>query len=73
MDRFNELTSPIAKYVYLINLQDRNETLFYRVLLDNIAVMAPLIYTPTVGIACQNFGTVCIAHNYMKCKGYYIH
>ena len=58
MARYNELTSPIAKYSYLIALQDRNEVLFYRCLIDNIEDLAPIIYTPTVGIACQAFGSI---------------
>jgi hypothetical protein len=49
--------SDIRKYVYLRDLQDRNETLFHRVLLDNIEELAPIVYTPTVGQACLEFGS----------------
>jgi malate dehydrogenase (oxaloacetate-decarboxylating)(NADP+) len=48
--------SNIRKNVMLEDLHDRNETLYHRVLVDHIEEMAPLIYTPTVGQACQEFG-----------------
>jgi hypothetical protein len=58
LDRYNEFNSDLRKYVYLMNLQDRNEILFYRILIDHLAEMAPIIYTPTVGQACSRFGTL---------------
>jgi len=57
----------LSRYLYLISLQDRNEILFYRVVMNNIEEMMPLIYTPTVGQACQEF-----QHIYRKPRGFYI-
>ena len=52
------LPSDLEKYVALNSLHDRNEALFFRVVCDNIDEIQPLIYTPTVGLACQRFGLI---------------
>ena len=50
--------SDLEKYIYLCGLQETDETLFYRVLMSDPAQFLPLVYTPTVGEACQQFGHI---------------
>jgi len=59
--------SAIEKYIFLSALQDRNERLFYRLVIDNIEEIMPLIYTPTVGQACKEFANI-----FRTEKGFYI-
>lgn len=57
----------MGKYIFLSSLQDRNRILFYKVMMSDPAGMMPIVYTPTVGQACLEFG-----HIYRKAKGLYI-
>src|SRR5476651_104513 len=67
MTNLRSLPNDLEKYVALNALHDRNEALFFRIVVDNIDEIQPLIYTPTVGLACQRFG-----HIFQRPRGLFI-
>jgi malate dehydrogenase (oxaloacetate-decarboxylating)(NADP+) len=67
LENLRRRATDIDKYVELVGLQDRNETLFYRVVVDRIEETMPILYTPTVGEACRSFG-----HLFRRARGLYV-
>ena len=58
LGNYGRRATDLERYIDLSGLQDRNETLFYHIITKNIEDMMPMIYTPTVGMACQQFGQI---------------
>src|SRR6476619_2792686 len=65
--QYSEQTTDLRKWVYLANLRDRNEVLFYRLLTERISEMLPVVYTPTVGLAIERF-----SQEFRRTRGIYL-
>jgi malate dehydrogenase (oxaloacetate-decarboxylating)(NADP+) len=67
LQNMRRLPTDLDKYIFLTALHDRNETLFFRLVMENAEEIMPLIYTPTVGLGCQLFGRI-----YRRSRGLFI-
>src|SRR6516165_5165666 len=66
-EAYKATTTDLGRHIYLRQLQDTNETLVYRLMLDHVEEMLPIVYTPTVGLACQQF-----SHIYRRPRGLFV-
>jgi malic enzyme len=68
LDAYRRKPDDMERYLFLLGLLNRNETLFYKLLSENLTEMLPIVYTPTVGLACQR-----LSHIMRRARGVYIH
>jgi malate dehydrogenase (oxaloacetate-decarboxylating) len=66
-ENYSRKDSDLERYIHLASLHDRNETLFFRLVYEHIREMTPTVYTPTVGLACQNY-----SHIYRRPRGLFV-
>ncbi|GAB4852645.1 hypothetical protein Ancab_016860 [Ancistrocladus abbreviatus] len=58
LENIRQYQLPLQKYMAMMDLEERNEKLFYKLLIDNVEELLPVVYTPTVGEACQKYGSI---------------
>ena len=65
--QFSRCPSPLSKFIYLSQLRDRNEVLYYRLVSEHLEEMLPIVYTPTIGEAIERF-----SHEYVGTRGVFL-